>query len=135
MGLAKFVAGWSKDSSTQVGAVVTDSKNRIVSLGYNGLARGVEDKPERLNNRERKYRLIVHAEANAIIFAQCDLTDCTLVTWPFMPCASCAAMVIQSGIKRCVAPFNENPRWIEDFRLSQEMFKEAGVELALLEPE
>jgi deoxycytidylate deaminase len=44
-------------------------------------------------------------------------------------------MVIQSGIKRCVAP--EIPehlksRWEEDMKLARQMFEEAGVELVEL---
>jgi deoxycytidylate deaminase len=109
------------------------SSNRLISVGYNGLARGVEDTDERLNNRELKYKIIVHCERNAIIFAQRNLEGCTLYTWPFMSCATCAAMVIQAGIKRCVAPASDNPRWQEDFKLTRELFREAGVELVEVE--
>lgn len=129
--LAAFVASWSKDPSTQTGAVITQGR-RIVSVGYNGLAAGVADSSERLDNRELKYKLIVHCERNAIIYAQQNLHGATLYTWPFMSCGPCAAMVIQAGIKRCVAPRNDNPRWQADFALSREMFNEAGVELVLL---
>jgi deoxycytidylate deaminase len=38
-------------------------------------------------------------------------------------------MVIQAGITRIVAPANDNPRWQEDFKLTQQMFEEAGVEM------
>lgn len=127
--LARFIASWSKDPSTQTGAVITDPDNRIVSLGFNGLPRGVADLPERLNNREIKYKMIVHCERNALLFASRSVAGCTLYTWPFMSCAACAAMVIQAGIKRVVAPASDNPRWQEDFRLSREMFAEAGVEV------
>ena len=41
--LAKHIGSWSKDPSTKVGAVIVDDKNRIVSVGYNGFPRGVED--------------------------------------------------------------------------------------------
>jgi dCMP deaminase len=129
--LAKLVASWSKDPSTQTGAVITDDNLRVVSLGYNGLARGVEDSDVRLNNRDLKYKIIVHCERNAIIFAQRDLKGCTLYTHPFMSCSVCAAMVIQTGIKRVVAPRSDNPRWVDDFKLSEMMFKEAGVEVVL----
>ena len=60
--LARLVATWSKDPSSQVGAVIVDDKKRIVSVGFNGLPMGVEDTDERLNVRELKYELIVHAE-------------------------------------------------------------------------
>lgn len=125
--LAKLVSTWSKDPSTQTGAVIVDGDRRIVSVGYNGLPQGVEDLPERLNDRDTKYKMIVHCERNAIIFAKRDLSGCTLFTYPFMSCAPCAGMVIQSGITRVVAPLNDNPRWQADFELSKQMFKEAGV--------
>jgi dCMP deaminase len=132
--MAKYVSTASKDPSTQTGAVITDLKRRVVSVGYNGLAQGVEDSPERLNNREIKYKIIVHCERNALLFANRSVEDCTLYTWPFMSCATCCSMVIQAGIKRCVAPFSDNERWVAEFELSKQMFKEADVEVELLDP-
>lgn len=132
--LARLVASWSLDPSTKTGAVITDPKRRVLSVGYNGLAQGVEDLPERYNNREIKYKIIVHCERNALLFARGPVEGCTLYTWPFMSCSTCAAMVIQAGIKRCVAPFSDNERWVAEFELSKQMFKEAGVEVELLDP-
>jgi dCMP deaminase len=132
--LARFISTWSKDPSTQTGAVITDQKRRVISVGYNGLAQGVEDLPERLNNRDIKYKIIVHCERNALLFASRSMEGCTLYTWPFMSCSTCAAMVIQAGIKQCVAPWSDNPRWKDDFELSQQMFNEAGVRVELLDP-
>jgi dCMP deaminase len=131
--LSKFVAQWSKDPSTQTGSVITDANRRVISVGYNGLAQGVEDLPERLNNREIKYKIIVHCERNALLFANRSVEGCTLYTWPFMSCSTCASMVIQAGIKRVVAPWSDNERWIAEFELSKQMFKEAGVEVCLLD--
>jgi len=129
--LAKFWAQHSKDPSTKTGAVIVGSDGFIVSLGYNGLPQMVEDTEERLNNRELKYKLVVHCERNAIISAKRDLTGSTLYTWPFMSCAPCAGMAIQAGITRCVSYENDNPRWQEDFNLTRQMFAEAGVLLDL----
>lgn len=126
--LAWLVSSWSKDPSTKTGAVITKN-NKIISLGFNGFARGIDDSVDRLNDRDIKYKMIVHCERNAMLFAAQDLTGCTLYTVPFMSCAPCAAMVIQAGFKRCVAPYSENPRWQEDFKLTSSMFKEAGVDL------
>lgn len=132
--LAKLVSTWSKDPSTQTGAVITTPDNRVVSVGYNGFAKGVNDSEERYANRELKYKIIVHCERNAIIFAQRSLQGCTLYTHPFMSCSTCASMVIQSGIKRCVAP-NMPPhlweRWKDDCMLAMQIFVEAGVEVVL----
>ena len=105
-----------------------------MSLGYNGLPQGLTDTEERLQNRDTKYKMTVHAEINAAIFAQRDLSGCTLYTFPFMPCASCAGQLIQHGIKRVVSYQNDNPRWQEDFLLTKEMFREAVVDLLLLDP-
>lgn len=133
LGLAQYISTASKDPSTKCGAVIVDQNRRVISVGYNGLARRVKDTEERLNNRDIKYKIIVHAERNAIIFAQRNLEGCTIYTWPFMPCATCAAMIIQAGIVRVVAPESDNPRWIEDFKLSREIFSEAGVRVHLEE--
>lgn len=131
--LAEYISEWSKDPSTKVGAVIVDMDNCIVSLGYNGLPRYVSDLPERLENRDLKYKMIVHGEVNAMAFAERSLRGCTLYTYPFMPCSNCAGQVIQRGITRVVSYVNDNPRWTEAFALTQQMFAEAGVELVLLE--
>lgn len=133
LNLAKHVAGWSKDPSTQVGAVIADADNRIVSLGYNGLPRGVEDSHERLNDRDLKLKLIVHGEINAMAFADRSIRGCTLYTYPFMPCSNCAGQVIQRGIIRVVSFRNNNERWATHFVLTEKIFAEAGVQLDLLE--
>jgi len=132
--MAKHISFWSKDPSTKVGAVIFDENRRIVSVGYNGFPRGVNDDQERYFDREIKYRMIVHAEANAMIFAQRSLSGCSIATYPFMPCSVCAAMLIQSGIKRCVAPILSDDlakRWSESCNASTIMFAEAGVDLTL----
>ncbi|MGD8587966.1 MAG: dCMP deaminase family protein [Chromatiales bacterium] len=128
LGLAAHISAWSKDPSSQVGAVITDG-NRIISLGYNGFAAGVEDKPERLSDRQCKLNLTIHAEENAMIFAKRGLSDCTVyVTHP--PCPRCASKLIQEEVARVVyiAPSEDFlSRWADDLKLSLEMYQEAGV--------
>ena len=129
MGMARHVATLSKDPSTKVGAIIFDPKRRIVSAGYNGFARGVYDTEARLTHRETKYKMVQHAEKNAILFATGSTHDCTLVvTHPC--CAQCAALIIQAGIAHVVWPkpapeFEE--RWRHDLLLTQQQFSEAGV--------
>lgn len=127
--MAKHVATLSKDPSTKVGAVIFDTKRRLVSAGYNGFARGVRDTAERLENRDIKYRMIIHAEKNAIMFATAPLAGCTLVvTHPC--CAQCAALVIQSGIQHVIWPEPSAAfmqRWGDDYQLTMCQFNEAGV--------
>lgn len=133
LGLAQYISTASKDPSTKVGAVIVDNDRRVVSVGYNGFPRGVKDTEERLNNRELKYAIIVHAERNALIFARGSIKGCTIYTYPMMPCSVCASMIIQSGIKKVVAPKTDNPRWIEQIELSLVLFRESGVEYEFVE--
>ena len=130
--LAEFISSWSKDPSTKVGAVITDKNNRIISVGYNGFPQNIIDN-ERLDDRETKYRIIVHGEMNAILFANRTLKDCTLYTYPFMPCPRCAGIIIQTGINRVVSYNNMSERWKSEFDISMDLFKEANVELKLYE--
>lgn len=129
--LARHIAGWSKDPSTQVGCVVVGPDREIRSTGFNGLPRGIEDSAERLGNRQLKYPLICHAEENAIMHAArigLALKGCTAyVTWP--PCTRCARSLIQAGVHEIVYPgaIEIPERWREDFEMSTTMFQEAGV--------
>lgn len=129
--MAALVATWSKDPSTQVGAVISRGKF-VVSLGFNGHPAGIEDSITRLNDRETKYRTIIHAEMNAILSARQPVEGCTLYVVPFMPCSNCGAVIVQSGIKRVVTYHNDNERWAESFEITRSIFAEAGVELVLL---
>ena len=134
LGLAAHISAWSKDPSSQVGAVISDG-NRIVSLGYNGFAAGVEDRRERLDDRDCKLNLTIHAEENAMIFAKRDLSGCTIYT-THPPCPRCASKLIQEEFKRVVhiAPSDDFlSRWADDLKLSHEMYREAGVEVVSYE--
>lgn len=130
LSLAQEVASWSKDPSTKCGAVIYDSRNRVISLGFNGFARGVEDSPERLNRRETKLSCAIHAEENALLDARQDLwgTRAKMVVNAH-PCSRCAAKIIQAGIKEVAFLPNQQfeARWQEDIILAREQFAEAGV--------
>jgi dCMP deaminase len=128
--LAEVVASWSKDPSTQVGAVIVDGDKRIVSVGFNGFARHIDDADGLYLNREVKYSRIIHAEMNAILHARESLTDMTLYTWPVLPCERCAVHVIQTGISRVVAPAcpaHMLERWGPSLAKTREFFQEACV--------
>ncbi len=126
--LADHVAGWSKDPSTKVGAVIIDKDRRVVGMGYNGFPRGVLDSSERYENRPVKYKMIVHSEANAILNARTSVRDCTMYSTKF-PCSECAKLIIQSEISEIYAPAPKADEvWTEDSHFSRQMFKEADVD-------
>lgn len=126
--LADHIAGWSKDPSTQVGAVIVTPSNRIVSVGYNGYPHGVDDE---IASREQKLARTIHAEMNAIHFAMRDISGFHLYC-THAPCSQCMAHAIQRGISKVfyrapTAEFRE--RWADSMKESAQMAKEASVEV------
>lgn len=128
--LAKLVASWSKDPSTQTGAVIVRPDRSIVSLGFNGFPRGMDDNPERYANREEKYSRIVHCEMNALLNAREPLLGYTIYIYPLMSCDRCAVHLVQAGIRRVVAPeLKEHlkERWGATLEKSVGYLRECGV--------
>lgn len=131
LNLANYISQWSKDPSTKCGAVISRG-NRIISLGFNGFPMLIGDQESLYADREIKYKMILHAEINAILFAKEDLSGCTLYTTPFPPCARCAAQIIQKGIRKIVAPISSSElldRWSHELVIAEGMYLEAGIEL------
>ncbi len=140
LSLAKHVAQWSKDPSTKVGAVIVRPDHTVAAIGYNGFPRGIAD-DNRLENRELKYKLIVHAEVNAIANAREPLHGYTLYEWPPTPyaptCNECAKLVIQAGISRVVGRTLKDKEskmnnWVDPSRIARDMYLEAGVVVDML---
>lgn len=106
MGIALLSAKRSKDPNTQVGACIVNPKNKIMSVGYNGLPIGCSDdeypwdrEGEELNT---KYPYVCHAELNAILNNRGgDLDGCRIYV-PLFPCNECAKAIIQSGIREVI---------------------------------
>jgi len=131
--MAELVASWSKDPSTQVGAVITQH-NRVVSLGFNGYPHGVSDSAGE-DSRDLKLLKTIHAEENAILFAKRDLVGCDMIVTHF-PCPNCAAKIIQTGITSVYSPPPDpefSSRWGEKIKISESMFAESGVAVVWLD--
>ena len=135
--LTKLVSLWSKDPSTKVGAAIVRPDKTVCSVGYNGFPRGVPDKDEWYADRNIKYKIVQHAEANALHFAQEKLEGYTLYVYPLCPCATCAGAIIQNGIKRVVSIVTQQglERFQNDetfgFELTRMMFEAAGIEFEI----
>lgn len=129
--MAKEVSTWSKDPSTQVGSVMVDMRNRVLGLGYNGLPRGIEDTAERLNDKETKYALTVHAEVNCLLNSQKPDGGYSKLYCTEVPCCECAKLIAQTNVDYVVA-FDPRPefyeRWKKSFDLTKLIFQEAGIE-------
>lgn len=132
----------SKDSSMKVGCIIVGPNNEIISTGFNGLPRFVEEKSER-SERPAKYLYTEHAERNAIYLAarRGVPIEGTSIYMQWYPCADCARAIIQSGIKRIFidgryynpdAPTAADKRWEDHFIAAKEMLEEAEVEYDII---
>lgn len=135
--LAENVSSWSKDPSRKIGAVAVGSKGQILSQGYNGFPRGIDDSIERYNDKETKYRYVVHAEMNVVYNATYNgisLDGATLYVTGLPVCSECAKGIIQTGVKRVVMRATDVPeKWFVSFATTAKMFNEAGIEWELTE--
>lgn len=131
--IADAVASMSKDPSTKVGAIALDENMNIVSTGYNGFPRGVDDRIERYADRDIKYKFVSHAEQNLVAQAAYggrSLKGCTVLLTSLFPCSACAKSLIQAGVVRVISPPpSTDPRWAEEAYFASTMFREAGVEV------
>lgn len=142
LNIAQTVAERATCLRRKYGAVIVSKHDNIVSSGYNGAPRGVEDCLERgYCTREKlqipsgeRYELCksVHAEQNAIIAAERDdmvgstiyLSGIDSKTGEVLdtpePCMLCKRFIINAGIETVVMKrkgefVEEDPRkWIED---------------------
>ena len=137
MAVALLAAQRSKDPNTQVGACIVDKRNKIVSIGYNGLPIGCDDDDfpwgrEAENILDTKYPYVCHAELNAILNNPGkDLFGCTIFVALF-PCNECAKAIIQSGIKEVVY-LSDKYANSESTIASKKLLNNAGVKLRRLE--
>ncbi len=135
--IAEVVRGKSKDPSTKCGAVIVGQDKQIVSTGFNGFPRGIDEVDPQRWERPVKYQFVEHAERNAIYNAARTgvlLAGCTLYLVgfgpPTVPCVECAKAIIQSGITRvCGRAYKAVPEtWVDNYDFAAALLKEADVE-------
>lgn len=107
MAIALLAAQRSVDPNTQVGACITKDGINIVGIGYNGFPSGCDDDQFPWNRNESdplksKYFFVCHAEVNAISNTNAANMKGSTLYVTLYPCAECAKVIIQSGIKRVV---------------------------------
>lgn len=136
--ITKQVATRSTCLRRKVGAIIVKDK-RILTTGYNGAPMGVENCLDRgkclreelgiPSGQRHEICRGLHAEQNAIIQAAyhgVNIRD-SVIYCTNQPCAQCAKMIINSGIKK-IYYFYEYPD-----ELSLQLLNEAGVELIKLD--
>lgn len=138
MKMVYLVAEKSKDVRTKIGAVLVKERN-IISTGYNGFPMGVNDDIDRYENRETKYKFVVHAEHNSVLFcARFGISSLNSILYTNgLPCNSCMKSIIQGGIKEIVVhkqwPDMTHSDWVESSRISKIMMDESNIKLRVLD--
>ena len=140
MALAKLTAMQSKDPSTQVGACIVGSDNRILSVGYNGAPNGFSDDDFPWDREgtalETKYLYVCHAERNAILNfrgSRREMENAKIYVALF-PCNECAKEIIQSGIKEVVY-ISDKYSDTDEVKAAKHMFDKCGVLYNKIKPE
>jgi len=131
--MCEILSSWSEDESTKVGCVVVSKTNDLLSIGWNGLPRGIKHTTDK-NERPLKYKFFEHAESNAVANSSrngISLKDSILFI-PHFPCSTCARLIIQSGIsevyvKKTLLDSEFAKRWEDEIRISTELLHEAGI--------
>ena len=147
LNLALAHCSMSKDPDKKVGSVIVGNDREIISMGFNGLPRGLADSDERLKNKELKNRLTVHAELNAVLamarVGGPGLLGKTMFiatldgdgVWGGPPCTRCTVEILQTGIAHVVTyPAKPGSRWTDDLKFAQELLREADVSYTELHP-
>lgn len=130
MGIAMLSCERSKDPSTQVGACIVSTDNKILSIGYNGAPVGYDDDKDMCWEREgspldTKYFYVCHSELNAILNTKNDLRNSRVYVTLF-PCNECAKAIIQTGIKEVIY-FDDKYANSDNNIASRKMFDACGV--------
>lgn len=129
--MARLVASWSKDRSRQVGAVIVNDRNVVVSMGWNGFPRSINDDIECRHQRPDKYLWSEHAERNALFNAAANgnsTLNCRIYQSMY-PCAHCARGIIQAGISEVITvePDWNDETYGDEFAVTRQMLEEANV--------
>jgi len=112
--VARSVSVKSKDPNCKVGAVIVNDDELIVSTGFNGIARRLEDDQHLLGDKFAKLGWMVHAEQNAIINAARSgvrTLGCKIYVTKF-PCFACLQVIVQAGIPWIYT--DDNDYWNND---------------------
>lgn len=137
LGMARLVGSWSKDRSRCVGCVIVNDRNVVVSLGWNGFPRAIDDEVESRHQRPEKYLWSEHAERNALFNAAASgnsTLNCRIYQSMY-PCAHCARGIVQAGICEVVTV---EPNWMDEtygdeFEVTRQMLKEASVRVRFVD--
>jgi dCMP deaminase len=110
---------------------------QILSIGYNGFPRGVDETDASRWERPIKYSFVEHSERNCLYNAcrSGTCTDNSIAVTTLFPCCDCCRALIQAGVKTIISqtPDYSNPQWGRDYQISEIMLREAAVQVITLD--
>lgn len=130
----------SEDTVTHTGAVIVRSNLAdVIAATANHFPHGLKYTKEQVDDREWKYKHIIHAETSAIYSAAYvgNRVMGTVMYMPWVPCTDCAKAIINSGIKTLIGHkeliMKTPERWHESTDYAMQMLEMCGVERFMYE--
>lgn len=114
LGLARWVAKKATCPKKQVGCVIVDSDQKLLSTGFNTVPSGCASCLSTPCSKRLKKCHAIHAEALALLKCK-DIKRIDTIYVTLSPCFDCAKLISMTGCKRVV--------YLEDYK------KNDGVEL------
>jgi|2_EtaG_2_1085320.scaffolds.fasta_scaffold00016_81 dCMP deaminase len=140
IGMCLHASKKSKDKSTKLGAVIVSPDNTVLSIGFNGFPRGLDDEIKEYHLRPMKYSITEHAERNAIYNAARKgvRLEGSIMYLPFepTPCTDCTRGVIQAGIVEVRGTdfkfTGKGKQWDDNLAIAKEMLVHAGIKRTIV---
>jgi len=100
MSMAHTISQRSHHPDFKVGSIIVTADNtQVLSLGYNGRAAGMPNKPKSILPGESG---LLHSEINALLKLDYNNPKNKILYVTLSPCENCAMAIVNSGIKKVV---------------------------------
>lgn len=127
---AQVVAGWSKNPTDKLGAILTTPMgvHGPLHVACNGFPDGVDETQQRLAKDYVRDLLSLSAIAKVLISAGHDANGATLYSWPLAPTVADALLIIHFRCARVVYEVHSEFQEVPGFT-SRTVLEEAGIAL------
>lgn len=133
---ARKAAERSRDPKTKCGAVIVGKKKQIISKGFNGYPMGWSDDHMASHKEREKFGAgVIHAEHNALIFADPMRLEGSCIFVTKEPCTRCAAIISQykaiygGPVAIYCPPLEKDSEWNADTEYRHNELVKAGITL------
>ena len=116
LALAETASTRSEDPYQKVGACALGADNKVLGLGYNGLASGKRAHSLFWEDRDFRRPYMIHAEANCLSLFRSG--ECRLLAITLLPCSYCAALIAAYKIPEVIykEPYEQDQKALDIFK-------------------